>query len=750
MPFAQVHYPFENRDWFETHFPGDFIVEYIGQTRGWFYTLHVLATALFDRPRSRRASCTASCSATTARSCRSACGTTPTRSRCSTRIGADAMRWALLSSPVAAGRRHGGRPAVDGRGRPPRAHADLERVVLPRALRQRRRACAARRVDAVGRRRPRPLRAGQDPRARRRRHGADGRRRPVGRVPGRARVPRLAQQLVHPPLPRSLLGRATRTPIDTLHTVLVTLARTVAPLLPMLADDVAPRPDRRGAACTSTTGRHRTSCPSIRRSRARGDHGPRARRLLGGRRRCARPTGCATACRSLRSTVGVDRERRARPVRRPHRRRGQREGGRARRRRRARRGAPRGRPRGGRPALGPDTPRSWQPCGRASTATTPPPTTLHVARPHVLARTSSRRKLVADDAGDHRAPWPAHVGWSRLDLAVTPSSRPRASPATSSGGEPGSPRRRARRLRPHPPRDRRRPPPRRRRRPRAHRDYVARETLAVEVDIQTHGRLAEAHRVELPTAGHAHRAPPATRTSTEPDLPGRRTVSAVERERLVAFLAGAEALLAGAGLLGGRRAFLAGAAAFVAVFFAGAAALAAAFLAGAAPSWPGAAAFLAGAAAFLAGAAALLAGAARGPGVPPSSRWPCVRGPPAWPGCCLLRGGSGALHRCSLLGRSLGLRAGVAAFAVRPSEPPSWPAPPPWSRRVGAAFLAAAGRVAPPASPQGPRAHRCAGRCRRGSCAGSCPPPRGRAPSPAPRRRARRASRRSRSTVRLS
>src|SRR5699024_3461375 len=50
MPFAQVHYPFENKDWFETHFPGDFIVEYTGQTRGWFYTLHVLATALFGRP----------------------------------------------------------------------------------------------------------------------------------------------------------------------------------------------------------------------------------------------------------------------------------------------------------------------------------------------------------------------------------------------------------------------------------------------------------------------------------------------------------------------------------------------------------------------------------------------------------------------------------------------------------------------------------------------------------------------------
>ena len=50
MPFAQVHYPFENTEWFEQHYPGDFIVEYIGQTRGWFYTLHVLATALFDRP----------------------------------------------------------------------------------------------------------------------------------------------------------------------------------------------------------------------------------------------------------------------------------------------------------------------------------------------------------------------------------------------------------------------------------------------------------------------------------------------------------------------------------------------------------------------------------------------------------------------------------------------------------------------------------------------------------------------------
>ncbi len=50
MPFAQVHYPFENQEWFEHHNPADFIVEYIGQTRGWFYVMHVLSTALFDRP----------------------------------------------------------------------------------------------------------------------------------------------------------------------------------------------------------------------------------------------------------------------------------------------------------------------------------------------------------------------------------------------------------------------------------------------------------------------------------------------------------------------------------------------------------------------------------------------------------------------------------------------------------------------------------------------------------------------------
>ncbi len=50
MPFAQYHYPFENKEWFEANFPADFISEGIDQTRGWFYTLHAISTMLFDSP----------------------------------------------------------------------------------------------------------------------------------------------------------------------------------------------------------------------------------------------------------------------------------------------------------------------------------------------------------------------------------------------------------------------------------------------------------------------------------------------------------------------------------------------------------------------------------------------------------------------------------------------------------------------------------------------------------------------------
>jgi isoleucyl-tRNA synthetase len=50
MPYAQVHYPFENKERFSQAFPADFIAEGIDQTRGWFYTLLVISTGLFDKP----------------------------------------------------------------------------------------------------------------------------------------------------------------------------------------------------------------------------------------------------------------------------------------------------------------------------------------------------------------------------------------------------------------------------------------------------------------------------------------------------------------------------------------------------------------------------------------------------------------------------------------------------------------------------------------------------------------------------
>ena len=103
MPFAQVHYPFENRDWFESHYPGDFIVEYISQTRGWFYTLHVLATALFDRPAFRTCVSHGVLLGDDGQKMSKSLRNYPDPFAVFDTYGADAMRWYLLSSPVLRG-----------------------------------------------------------------------------------------------------------------------------------------------------------------------------------------------------------------------------------------------------------------------------------------------------------------------------------------------------------------------------------------------------------------------------------------------------------------------------------------------------------------------------------------------------------------------------------------------------------------------------------------------------------------------
>ncbi|MBE1876254.1 isoleucine--tRNA ligase [Myceligenerans pegani] len=103
MPYAQVHYPFDNTEWFEHHYPGDFIVEYIGQTRGWFYTLHILATALFDRPAFQTALSHGIVLGSDGRKMSKSLRNYPDVNEVFDRDGSDAMRWFLMASPILRG-----------------------------------------------------------------------------------------------------------------------------------------------------------------------------------------------------------------------------------------------------------------------------------------------------------------------------------------------------------------------------------------------------------------------------------------------------------------------------------------------------------------------------------------------------------------------------------------------------------------------------------------------------------------------
>ena len=103
MPFAQVHYPFENAEWFEHHYPGDFIVEYLGQTRGWFYTMHVLATALFDRPAFSNCVSHGIVLGDDGAKMSKSLNNYPDPNQMFEVYGSDAMRWYLLSSPILRG-----------------------------------------------------------------------------------------------------------------------------------------------------------------------------------------------------------------------------------------------------------------------------------------------------------------------------------------------------------------------------------------------------------------------------------------------------------------------------------------------------------------------------------------------------------------------------------------------------------------------------------------------------------------------
>ena len=113
MPYAQIHYPFDNKEWFEKHFPADFIVEAIDQTRGWFYTLTVLSTALFSKPAFKNCICTGLLMAEGGQKLSKRLKNYPDPNDILETIGSDALRWFLISSPVL----KGGNVAVDKEGK---------------------------------------------------------------------------------------------------------------------------------------------------------------------------------------------------------------------------------------------------------------------------------------------------------------------------------------------------------------------------------------------------------------------------------------------------------------------------------------------------------------------------------------------------------------------------------------------------------------------------------------------------------
>ncbi len=100
MPYAQVHYPFENKEKFEQNFPADFIAEGQDQTRGWFYTLMVLSTALFDQPAFKNVIVNGVILAEDGKKMSKRLKNYPDPAYMLDTYGADAMRFYLMNSPA--------------------------------------------------------------------------------------------------------------------------------------------------------------------------------------------------------------------------------------------------------------------------------------------------------------------------------------------------------------------------------------------------------------------------------------------------------------------------------------------------------------------------------------------------------------------------------------------------------------------------------------------------------------------------
>jgi isoleucyl-tRNA synthetase len=103
MPFAQLHYPFENKEKFEANFPGDFIAEYVGQVRAWFYYLHAVNTALFGTEAFKNVITTGVLAGNDGRKMSKSLGNYTDPNELMDKFSADSLRFLLLSSPLLSG-----------------------------------------------------------------------------------------------------------------------------------------------------------------------------------------------------------------------------------------------------------------------------------------------------------------------------------------------------------------------------------------------------------------------------------------------------------------------------------------------------------------------------------------------------------------------------------------------------------------------------------------------------------------------
>jgi len=103
MPFAQFHYPFENKEKFEANFPGDFIVEYIGQVRAWFYYMHAMSVALFGENSFKNVIVTGTLAGSDGRKMSKSYGNYTDPNELMDKFSADSYRYLLLSSPLLSG-----------------------------------------------------------------------------------------------------------------------------------------------------------------------------------------------------------------------------------------------------------------------------------------------------------------------------------------------------------------------------------------------------------------------------------------------------------------------------------------------------------------------------------------------------------------------------------------------------------------------------------------------------------------------